>query len=126
MSYLRNTLPTAIFLLMLGGSTLVASAQTTLPINENCPIRNAPPRPLTFHAAEPPLLPALNYVPNGTAIVRFELTENGTPKNATIEKSSGSYLLDQAAMKTVLHQEFAPEVRDCVPVAGSYLYEVDY
>jgi protein TonB len=81
---------------------------------------------LSFHPAEPPLLPALNYIPSGTAIVRFEITENGTPQNATIEKSSGSYLLDRAAMKTVLHQKFTPEIRDCAPVAGSYLYEVDY
>ena len=126
MTNLKNALPAAL-LLMLGGSTVAASAQTMLPINDDCPVRNAAARPLTFHAAEPPLLPALtSYNAHGTAIVRFEITEDGTPRNATIEKSSGSYLLDQAAMKTVLNQQFVPEIRDCVPVAGSYLYEVDY
>jgi TonB family protein len=125
MTNLKNTLA-ATLVLMLGGSTVAASAQTILPINDDCPVRNAAARPLTFHAAEPPLLPELTYIPNGTAIVRFDITEDGTPRNATIERSSGSYVLDQAAMKTVLYQQFAPEIRDCVPVAGSYLYEVDY
>ena len=127
MTNLKNTLSAALLLLTLGGSTLAASAQMTFPGNNDCPIRNAPARPVTFHQAEPPLLPALTgYIGNGTAIVRFEITEHGTPQNATIEKSSGSYLLDQAAMKTVLDQQFAPEIRDCVPVAASHLYEVDY
>ncbi len=121
----QNTLAAATLLLMLGGSSVAASAQTTLPINEYCPIRNAPPRPLTFYPAEPPA-PAPNYTLNGTAIVRFEISAAGTPQNATIEKSSGSKLLDRAAMKTVVEQRFAPEIRDCVPIAGSYLYEVDY
>jgi TonB family protein len=126
MTNLKNGLFALLLLLMLGGSTLAASAQTTLPNNNDCPIRNAPARPITFHPTELPLAPTLNgYPTNGTAIVRIEITENGTPRNATIERSSGSYLLDQAAMKTVLNQEFAPEIRDCTPVAGSYLYEVD-
>ena len=116
----------AIALLMFGGSSVAASAQTTLPANHDCPIRDAAARPATFYAAEPPLLPELSYIPNGTAIVRFRVTENGTPLDATIEKSSGSYVLDRAAMNTVLHQQFVPEIRDCIPVAGSYLYEVDY
>ena len=124
---LKNSLSAVLLILMLGGSTLAASAQTTLQLNDDCPIRNAPARPVTFHPAEPPkVLVLYNASLGGTAIVRFELTENGSPQNASIEKSSGSYLLDQAAMQTVLHQEFAPEIRDCVPVAGSYLYEVDY
>jgi TonB family protein len=126
MTNLKNALIALLFLLMLGGSTVAASAQTTVPSNTDCQIRNAPARPVTFHPTELPLAPVLSGYPmNGTAIVRVDITENGTPRNATIERSSGSYLLDQAAIKTVLNQEFAPEIRDCVPVAGSYLYEVE-
>jgi TonB family protein len=73
------------------------------------------------------MLPALtSFPPHGTAIVRFDITKYGTPQDAKIEKSSGLYLLDQAAKKTVLNQRFSPEIRNCVPVTGSYLYEVDY
>jgi hypothetical protein len=35
-------------------------------------------------------------------------------------------LFDQAAMKTVLHQQFTAQIRDCAPVVGSYHYEADY
>jgi TonB family protein len=127
MTNLKNTLCAALLVLALGGSTLAASAQTTLPVNNNCPIRNAAPRPTTFHPAELPLVFEMSsFIPSGFAVVRFELSAGGVPLNATIEKSSGSYLLDQAAMRTVLDQEFIPEIRDCEPVAGSYLYEVDY
>jgi TonB family protein len=62
----------------------------------------------------------------GTAIVEIDLTAEGKPENPQIVQSTGDILYDQAAIKTVLIQQFAPEVRDCVNVKGSYLYEVDY
>ena len=58
--------------------------------------------------------------------MRVDLTEDGTPQNPTIVKSTGDYELDQAAKELVLSQQFAPQIRDCQSVSGSYLYEVDY
>jgi hypothetical protein len=48
------------------------------------------------------------------------------PKKTTTVKSSGMDLLDRAAWEVVLGQRYAPAIRDCAPVSGTYLYEIDF
>jgi TonB family protein len=61
-----------------------------------------------------------------SAVVQIDLDEHGLPSNAAIVKSAGSAMLDDAARKSALAQSYAPEMHDCVPVAGSYRVIVDF
>jgi TonB family protein len=128
MTNFQASLSAATLLFLVAASTVQATAQTAPDSNAACTIRKANARAITHYPADrPSTLPSINtYNPTGTAIVRIDLTEHGTPQNPTIVKSTGAYILDEAAKKLVLSQRFAPAIRDCVAVSGSYLYEVDY
>jgi TonB family protein len=128
MTKFQTALTAASVLLMLGASTLPAPAQSLPATNAACSILNADARALTHYQAErPSTMPSiLTYNPTGTAMVRIELTADGTPQNPTIVQSTGDYELDQAAKALVLSQRFTPEIRDCQSVPSSYVYEVDY
>ncbi len=109
-------------------STAAASAQTTNEPSMACTVSNASAHPLTNYSADRPaqLPSALTYNPTGTALVKIDLSADGTPVSASIVKSTGDYTLDRAAKELVLSEKFAPEIKDCVAVPGSYLYQVEY
>jgi TonB family protein len=59
-------------------------------------------------------------------MVQFDVTADGVPQNAITIKSTGFYQLDRAAKEVVLSQRYAPAIRGCVPVLGTYFYEVTF
>jgi protein TonB len=63
---------------------------------------------------------------SGTAYVQVNTDEAGNLMDASILKSSGEYVLDSAALQAAKESTFRPEVRNCVPVAGSYIFIVDF
>jgi TonB family protein len=62
----------------------------------------------------------------GTSLVQLDLTPSGTIANASILTSSGNSLLDRAALAAARASSFRSEVRDCTPVAGSYIFSVAF
>lgn len=78
--------------------------------------------------AFPPELPEIARLQgtSGTAYLKIDLTPEGALANASIIQSSGSNALDQAALTAVRESSFAPEIHDCAPVGGSYVYVVDF
>src|SRR5579872_6432236 len=88
--------------------------------------------PLTRNAytirAIPPEMPEVSreQFQSGTVELRVTIASNGSVSDVTVGKSSGNRLLDKAAMQAARASEFAPEVRDCELVGGSYLYIVDF
>jgi TonB family protein len=62
----------------------------------------------------------------GTASVQVNLSATGAVLSATIAKSTGNAALDQAALLAAKQSTYKPEIKDCVPVAGAYLYRVDF
>jgi TonB family protein len=81
----------------------------------------------TVYGAQPetPVL-ATTMQLTGTAYVRVDLDAAGNVQNASIAKSSGAYILDRAAINAAKQSSFRPELRDCAPVAGTYLFVVDF
>jgi TonB family protein len=75
-------------------------------------------------ADAPPIATTLQL--SGTAYVQVDLDSAGVVQNASIAKSSGEYVLDRAAINAAKQSSFRPEVRDCAPVAGTYLFVVDF
>ena len=78
---------------------------------------------LQYRSNPPPSYPiqALRNHEQGTVLLRVEVDPSGQPVNVSIERSSGSRSLDQAARQQVLrHWRFVPAERDgmAVPAIG--------
>lgn len=87
-----------------------------------------PPRPVAPVATsqpQPVSSPAPKYPPQalrngdrGTVMVSAEIGVDGTPSEVGVARSSGSRLLDRAAVDAVRHWRFRPAMADGRPVAG--------
>jgi hypothetical protein len=62
----------------------------------------------------------------GTSLVRIDLTATGALSGEALFETSGNPWLDGAALQSPRMARFIPEVANCVPVGGSYLYEVAF
>jgi periplasmic protein TonB len=62
----------------------------------------------------------------GTVQVKVSLTPTGSVVSTSVYKSSGNALLDKAALAAARASSYAPEVEDCSPVAGTYLFRADF
>lgn len=62
----------------------------------------------------------------GTSQVKVDLSATGTVLDATIATSSGSTILDAAAIQAAKRTTYAPKVLDCQRVPGSYLFRVEF
>jgi len=73
-------------------------------------------------------VPALAQIAgmHGTATVQVDLDETGRVTNAMVVRSSGSIVLDRAAIKTVLSASYEPASAGNVPVAGAFDIVVDF
>jgi TonB family protein len=67
-----------------------------------------------------------DYGLHGTVVVRVNLTSTGLLASEELYQSSGDVWLDRAGMDSARLTHFTPEMVGCRPVAGSYLYEVDF
>jgi TonB family protein len=84
----------------------------------SCPVRVVAAR--TVHAITPPY-PDGVYV-DGTVDVLVTLSSSGAVVSTSINRSSGTYALDAAALKAVRESTFAPAYVNCVAVGGTYLF----
>jgi TonB family protein len=65
-------------------------------------------------------------MPRGRPRVLVSLAPDGTVTDTTILESSGYPVLDNAALATTRATKFRPEIRDCIAIAGSYVYAVNF
>lgn len=63
---------------------------------------------------------------SGTAEVKVTLSAQGTVTDATIYLSTGSPVLDAAAVDAARRTTYAPKIVDCETVAGEYLFRVEF
>ena len=101
---------------------LAANAATPSAQSEIC---SAPARTVYSALAE---MPSMRYFDNatGTANIQVDIDKTGNMLAASVLKSSGDTLLDRSALAAAHASTFAPEMRDCSPVAGSYVFIVDF
>ncbi|MCU1024250.1 energy transducer TonB [Stenotrophomonas maltophilia] len=110
----------------------------TLPAAEQAPPQLAPSidthaplsgAQLQYRSAPPPAYPvaALRNHEQGTVLLRVEVDNSGQPVAVSIERSSGSRHLDQAARQQVLKRwRFEPAQRDGVAVPAIGLVPVQF
>lgn len=63
---------------------------------------------------------------SGTTQVKVDLSASGTVVDASVAVSSGSTILDVAAIQAAKRTTYAPKVVDCQRVPGSYLFRVEF
>ena len=82
---------------------------------------------VSFGPAPPyPMVPLRQGV-EGRVILRIEVDANGVPTGGVIENSSGSRLLDQAALKFVVAKwRFVPAMHQGQPIAATALVPIDF
>ena len=62
----------------------------------------------------------------GTAQIKVTLDPNGGVISVTVFRSTNNRALDQAALQAAQQSKYAPEIRNCQKVGGSYLYTVTF
>lgn len=74
----------------------------------------------TTHTTPPYPMLAIRLGQQGTVTLRLSVGADGTVDNASVEQSSGSALLDEAAVNWVLaHWRYHPATRDGQPIAAT-------
>lgn len=62
----------------------------------------------------------------GTVQVEVSLAASGAVTSVAVLRSAGFAPLDNAALRAARQSTYAPEVRDCRPVAGDYVFRADF
>ena len=75
--------------------------------------------------ADVPLLAQLQGKTGMTTLV-VDLDAAGRLTAARVGDSSGFGPLDEAALRSARMSRFAPEIRNCTPIGGTYAMEVDF
>ena len=63
---------------------------------------------------------------NKTVVLRVTLSDTGDLKSVKIDKSSGYAIYDNEAIRAARSGHYAPALNNCAPVAGEFLYVVDF
>jgi TonB family protein len=63
---------------------------------------------------------------SGTSGVVIGLSSTGRVTSTDLVESSGNWDLDMAALLSARTTKFSPETRNCVAIAGRYLYQIVY
>lgn len=61
-----------------------------------------------------------------TAQVQVSLDDRGRVTDAHIYASTGTMSLDRAAVDAARRSTYAPQIVDCQPAGGTYLFKVDF
>lgn len=62
----------------------------------------------------------------GMTVVKVTLAADGAVTGASIYRSSGSTVLDQAAVKAAVATHYRPDIVRCEPERGSYLFRAEF
>src|SRR5579862_8110427 len=62
----------------------------------------------------------------GVAQIQVSLGPDGAVRSVSIYQSTGNSSLDQAALGAARASSYAPALEECAPVAGTYLFRVEF
>lgn len=88
----------------------------------------APSEDISYRKLRPPKYPiqAVRQHVQGTVILKVLVGPDGRPQDITVQKSSGSRLLDNAAIDAVKTWMFNPGSKDGKPSSGYALVPIDF
>lgn len=116
------------------GPLVVATAGPSIPGDDGAGSATPSPSPacsnpyVQAHVIDPisPDVPEDAAGIAATAQVQVTLDDRGRVTDAHIYASSGTMSLDRAAVLAARRSTYAPQVVDCQPTGGSYLFKVDF
>ncbi|HEY1883763.1 MAG TPA: M56 family metallopeptidase [Candidatus Cybelea sp.] len=73
----------------------------------------------------PPMLPH-GLAVSGTTEVLVTLAPDGHVLKTSVVKSSGNKTADTAVLEAARKSKYSPEIADCAPVEGAYLFRADF
>jgi TonB family protein len=78
--------------------------------------------------AVPPVYPASarQQGATGTVLVKVTLDSTGAVVGTWVYRSSGNDALDDAALQAAQAGSYRPEINDCRPMGGSYIFHADF
>ena len=117
---LHQLLSAAVTAALLSTPVSVAAAQPA-----SCTSDHQSARIIRNIAPEYPKIPKDQRI-TGTSVIRVDLSETGAVLGTSVAVSSGSNTLDRVAIRTVRSMVFAPEMRLCNTISGSYAVEVEF
>jgi len=82
-------------------------------------------RMIQARAPEYPAI-ALEQGVSGQALIEIVLDSDGNLMGASVARTSGNHLLDQAALHAVKASRYAAGINDCSSVGGTFRVEVDF
>ena len=91
----------------------------------SCAVNSQPARIVRAFAPQYPLIAKLEGL-TGTSVIRVDLAETGDVAGTYVVVSSGSTILDRAAMHAAQSIKYAPEIKSCAPASGSYAVEIEF
>lgn len=105
----------ACLMALTAGWTLPASAQTCTQPNKPAGVAELPK--LDF--------PPIRHSPaHGTVVLRVDISAKGELVGHEFLETTGNPNLDMAALRGAHQVHYTPEILDCKPTAGSYLFVV--
>jgi TonB family protein len=78
-----------------------------------------------LNAVPPDVPPALRKLPPGEVQIRVAIDAEGRETDATVSKSFDERFND-TALDAARAATFAPEIQNCKPVGGQFLYRIDF
>jgi hypothetical protein len=108
----------------LGLSLLLAVAPNATNTALSCAVIDKIPA-VAFAPPTPTLIVDSQVHGTATMIVTLDAL-TALPTDVKLASSSGSRFIDSAAMAQAEGTHFTPELRDCTPVSGEYLYTIEY
>jgi protein TonB len=106
-----------------GDSPTLPLPSTMVKPEPSCSVPNVEAHTLSKASAE---YPERAGGAGGETQVEVTLDERGAVTNVAVHVSSGNTYLDQAALRAARSATYAPEIRDCQRVSGSYLFVADF
>ncbi len=108
----------------LQSNTIQVGLPDTLSLT-TCPVPARPARVVKAVEPDYPLIARQEGL-TGVAYVAVILDERGAVQESFIYRSSGARSLDEASLVAARRSQYAPEIKNCVPVAGLYIFRAEF
>jgi TonB family protein len=122
---MRQVITSAIAIALLSSPVAAHPMPAAAAQPPSCTVAHQPAGIVRTVYADYPAIAKLDHV-TGTSVIRVDLTESGDVRASSIAVSSGSAVLDRAAIEAAKTLAYAPETHDCHAISGSYAVQVEF
>ena len=95
-------------------------------VRASCGTADTPAQVTYAYQPEWPEIALAQGIGPATTTVAVTIDSNGNLVDESVFRSSGNELLDNEALKAVRLSSYAPEIRQCARIAGSYLLDIAF